>query len=227
MAHTRGIAGIGVTPCRYGEFVESRWSVEMVESLAPSAAAMTAARPLATISRWTAPGCDERAVWGSCHGSGAEPYDTMVDHVGVGVRWSCPSRRTPCKHALALLLLWSWGNVPAAVRPPAVESWIDRRIASSAVPEKGASVGETVGDAGSGGSGAADESPTGADERGNSDDHAGIDDEATDVPEPPSDDERDTARDERVERMMAGLTELDRWLDDRMRTGLSLSLIHI
>jgi hypothetical protein len=37
------------------------------------------------------------------------------------------------------------------------------------------------------------------------------------VPEP----DRDRARDERVERMSAGLTELDRWLDDRMRTGLA------
>jgi len=33
--------------------------------------------------------------------------------------------------------------------------------------------------------------------------------------------DRDRARDERVERMYAGLTELDRWLDDRMRTGLA------
>ena len=40
---------------------------------------------------------------------------------------------------------------------------------------------------------------------------------AGDVPEP----DRDRARDERVERMFAGLTELDRWLDDRMRTGLA------
>ncbi len=41
------------------------------------------------------------------------------------------------------------------------------------------------------------------------------------VPPPPPDGERDAARDERVERMLAGLTELDRWLDDRMRTGLA------
>ncbi len=31
----------------------------------------------------------------------------------------------------------------------------------------------------------------------------------------------DRGRDERVERMYAGLAELDRWLDDRMRTGLA------
>ena len=36
-----------------------------------------------------------------------------------------------------------------------------------------------------------------------------------------SEPDRDRARDERVERMFAGLAELDRWLDDRMRTGLA------
>ena len=40
-------------------------------------------------------------------------------------------------------------------------------------------------------------------------------------PEPPSYDARDRSRDERVERMVAGLVELDRWLDDRIRTGLA------
>ena len=40
-------------------------------------------------------------------------------------------------------------------------------------------------------------------------------------PPPPGPDERDAARDDRVARMMAGLTELDRWLEDRIRTGLA------
>ncbi|MGK0332579.1 MAG: putative Zn finger protein, partial [Minisyncoccia bacterium] len=30
----------------------------------------------------------------------------MVDHQHVGFTCTCPSRKTPCKHALALLLLW-------------------------------------------------------------------------------------------------------------------------
>ena len=81
------------------------WSVEQVEAVAPSPAAVTAAQPLATPGRWSDVGADDHVVWGSFQGSGAEPYDTAVDHVGVGFRCTCPSRRVPCKHALALLLM--------------------------------------------------------------------------------------------------------------------------
>ena len=62
--------------------------------------------------------------------------------------------------------------------------------------------------------------PGGSDEPGSPGDSSTAD-EASDPPadEPPPDSDR--ARDERVERMFAGLVELDRWLDDRMRTGLA------
>ncbi len=106
-------AGVGGVPSG-ASFVVTRWSPEQVEAIAPSPAALSAARPLTTVTKWGGLGADDRAVWGSCRGSGAEPYDTMVDHVGVGVRCTCPSRRHPCKHVLALLLLWSNGDVADA-----------------------------------------------------------------------------------------------------------------
>jgi hypothetical protein len=42
-----------------------------------------------------------------------------------------------------------------------------------------------------------------------------------DEPGPPDRDELDRSRDERVARLLEGLAELDRWLEDRMRTGLA------
>jgi hypothetical protein len=42
-----------------------------------------------------------------------------------------------------------------------------------------------------------------------------------DNPAPPDRDELDRSRDERLARMLEGLAELDRWLEDRMRTGLA------
>lgn len=176
------------------------WSVEQIESVAPSAASMTAASPLATPARWTGLGTDDRVVWGSFRGSGAEPYDTAVDHVGVGYRCTCPSRKIPCKHALALLLMWSRDEVPTATPATAIDAWVRRRTAARVpVDQPGSSAAPTD---------AAGESPR-------------SDGERDDDPLPPPDSERDAARDERVERMMAGLTELDRWLDDRVRTGLA------
>ena len=49
----------------------------------------------------------------------------MVDHVHVAWRCSCPSRSQPCKHALALLVMWVRGQVPAAPAPTRVASWVD------------------------------------------------------------------------------------------------------
>ena len=107
--------------------VSRRWSVEQVEAIAPKAAAVTAAQPIATPARWTSTGADERVVWGSFQGSGAEPYETAVDHAMVGFRCTCPSRQTPCKHALALLLLWVRGHVPDGVPDNRIEAWVSRR----------------------------------------------------------------------------------------------------
>ena len=186
--------------------------------MAPSAAALTAAQPLATPTRWLGTGADERSIWGSFHGSGAEPYDTMVDHVHVGVSCTCPSRRSPCKHALALLLLWVRGQVVDAVAPPPVEAWATKRARrfdkrpSTADDGDGGGDG-TDGPVAAGGAvtdaGATSDTPTG---------DVG-DDMPTPLPIPEPD--RDAARDDRVARMHAGLTELDRWLDDRIRTGLA------
>ncbi len=194
----------------------TRWSVEQVEAVAPSAAAITAAQGLATPARWASLGCDDRAIWGSCLGSGAEPYDTAVDHVGVGFRCTCPSRKVPCKHAIALLLLWTRDQVPAGTPAPTVETWISRREA-----RRESATAATADDAEAGAESSADPLAP-----GNADDAAGsgeLDVDPSDEPpdEPPNDDDRDRSRDERVERMHAGLAELDRWLDDRIRTGLA------
>ena len=97
--------------------------METVEGLAPDAASVTAARKLARPGPWTATGYDERAVWGLCKGSGARPYQTQVDLSGPAYNCSCPSRKFPCKHALALLLLRATGDVSEGEAPEWVVEW--------------------------------------------------------------------------------------------------------
>jgi hypothetical protein len=196
--------------------VSAGWSVEQVASIAPSASAMTAAQPLATPTRWSNLGAEGDAVWGSFQGSGAEPYDTMVEHVHLGFSCTCPSRKTPCKHALALLLLWVRGQIADTVTPSHVEAWMQRRAAArarSTAAEREAG-GQSSSDSGTG---KVDE----ADGSGAIVDGALIGDEQPTPPAPLPEPDRNTARDDRVERMHAGLVELDRWLDDRIRTGLA------
>ena len=108
-----------------------------------------------------------------------------------------PSRSQPCKHALALLAMWARGQAPAAVAPPVVAQWADGH------PRR-------TEPAGAGGPGA-DSTPPDA--------TAGGEDEAPAPESAPAELER--GRDERIARLQQGLVELDRWLDDRMRTGLS------
>ena len=74
--------------------------------LAPDDSSLAAARKLAKPGPWSDTGSNESLVWGKCQGSGKTPYQTSVDLNGPAFRCSCPSRKFPCKHGLALLMLW-------------------------------------------------------------------------------------------------------------------------
>lgn len=179
-----------------------RWQAEQVLALAPRPSAIAAARPLAVATRWQGTGCDDRAVWGRCRGSGAEPYDCVVDHVAVASRCTCPSRQHPCKHALALLLLWVQGAVPDSdQRPGHAATWLARATPAPAGPTAPAAA--PAPNAGAAPATPA-ESPAGSA-----------------APPPSPDVSNRDGRDERFARMAAGLADLDRWLDDRVRTGLA------
>jgi hypothetical protein len=183
----------------------SRWTVEQVAAVAPSPSAVATAEGLAEPGRWTATGSDDRFVWGRCRGTGAEPYDTMVDHVDVAWQCTCPSRRRPCKHAIALLLLWVRGAVPPGEAPDVVRRWGERRSTSTNAtsPSDGGGDAGGGGDLGPGSEPRPDQSPDPSPDR------------------PPDRADLDRARDDRVARMLEGLAELDRWLEDRLRTGLA------
>ncbi len=122
-----------------------------MESLAPDAASVAAGRKLAVGSGWTGEGCTERAVWGLCQGSGKTPYRAAVDLAGPAYSCSCPSRKFPCKHALALLLRWSTQRVPEADEPADfAAAWLatrderaERAVAQQARDETG-SAGRTA-----------------------------------------------------------------------------------
>ncbi|MDQ0672661.1 hypothetical protein QFZ36_000222 [Pseudarthrobacter siccitolerans] len=87
-----------------------RWSEDRVAGAAPDAASLAAARKLARPGPWSGTGSNDVLVWGKCQGSGKTPYQVSVDIAAPAYRCSCPSRKFPCKHALALLLLWSRGE---------------------------------------------------------------------------------------------------------------------
>jgi len=73
---------------------------------APDVRSAQAARALAHVRTWSDLGCTESLVFGRCQGRGRVPYQVTVDLTGPSYRCTCPSRKFPCKHGLALLLLW-------------------------------------------------------------------------------------------------------------------------
>jgi hypothetical protein len=115
-----------------------RWSEDRVAGAAPDAASLAAARKLARPGPWSETGSNDVLVWGKCQGSGKTPYQVSVDLAAPAYRCSCPSRKFPCKHALALLLLWSRGEAADAGTEAAdfAREWAEQRAGRATVRER-------------------------------------------------------------------------------------------
>ncbi len=104
-----------------------------VTALAPDAASLSSGRELARPGKWTSLGRAGDVAWGEVFGSGSKPYRTVVDLVGEVAKCSCPSRKLPCKHSLALMLvaMGSPGSLVAGDMPEWAASWADGRAAKA------------------------------------------------------------------------------------------------
>src|SRR5687767_13947787 len=100
-------------------------------ALAPDPASASAGQSLANVKKWTGLGRGERAIWGLCQGSGKTPYQVRVDLSEPAFKCSCPSRKFPCKHGLALLLLFAKqaGDFTSGDEPAWVADWTTERAA--------------------------------------------------------------------------------------------------
>jgi SWIM zinc finger len=184
---------------------------DQVLLLAPDRGAAAAATTSADPAAWSAAGCDDQAVWGHYIATSAEPYEVAVDLVGPAFRCTCPSRKIPCKHCLALLLLYAEQRVVPAKRLPFAQQWMQRRSNHPTTRPRDDAADDTA-------------DPT-LDPTGDGDETAAAEPHVTGAGTAPSgrhaDPLRDQRRADRAERMRAGLIELDRWLADRVRTGLA------
>jgi hypothetical protein len=169
--------------------------------LAPDAGSQRAARGLATTRPWRETGhtVDLASLWGLCAGSGAEPYQTCVDLTEPAFRCSCPSRKVPCKHALALMLLWSAGAIEGADQPPEWASeWLTERHerkAKAAARAEARAAGRPDAD--------------------------GKDPEDPESKDAQNKDAQSKTAERRAVRVEGGLAELDRWLTDQVRQGIA------
>jgi len=179
--------------------------LKAIEQLATDQAALKAAAGLAKPGKWSGIGIsrDGALVWGECAGSGANPYRVMADLRDLGSKCTCPSRKFPCKHVLALLWLNAESVVafPPAETPDWVGDWLARRRtggvpkAASAKPaaEKNLSAALVAAPA-----------------------------EAEDPAEAARREAAAATRAESAERTIRdGLDALEQWIGDQLRAGLS------
>jgi hypothetical protein len=110
------------------------WIPEQVAGLAPDASSRKAAEGLAVPHKWRSLGQEAELIWGECQGSGSKPYQTAVALQEPAFRCSCPSRKFPCKHALALFLLFSRQPdlLSTTVPPDWAATWRDSRAERTA-----------------------------------------------------------------------------------------------
>ncbi len=104
-------------------------SLEKLEALAPDQASLAAARSLLRPALWPTLAEAEELCWGECQGSGATPYRVVVNEVDHGYKCTCPSRKFPCKHALALMWIRAEGKLSfvSSPVPEWVKDWLSRR----------------------------------------------------------------------------------------------------
>ncbi|MDT8305484.1 MAG: SWIM zinc finger family protein [Anaerolineae bacterium] len=112
------------------------WDTSRIASFAPDGAAVKAARRLALPEKWASLGSDRTTAWGTFQGSGRKPYQVMLDLRTVDAdrftyRCTCPSRKQPCKHVLALLLIAAEQPETLSVKEEPVSfvaAWLEKQV---------------------------------------------------------------------------------------------------
>ncbi|WP_109485803.1 SWIM zinc finger family protein [Occallatibacter savannae] len=180
-------------------------SLEKIEALAPDQASLVAARKLVKPSGWSGLSSDNAGlIWGECQGSGSSPYRVIVSESDAGYKCTCPSRKFPCKHSLALMWMRAEGKVPfeAATTPEWVQDWLRRRRtgagaadnADKEVAPQPKNLAKAVAEK-------PEETDPKAEERAAA--------------------ARERSRREREDAIVAGLDDLDTWLLDQADAGLA------
>lgn len=183
-------------------------SLADIEALAPDQGSLYAARKLLKPASWPTLADDGAGlVWGECQGSGATPYRVIVSEPDKGYKCTCPSRKFPCKHSLALMWMRADGKTAFATGTPPdwVNDWLSRRRGPSARPAR-TEDGEEKPKL----SIAAADAEAGAPET-----------EADPKAEARAAAQRERLRAERESAIADGLGQLDLWLEDQMARGFS------
>lgn len=104
------------------------WTLSQIKSFAPDESSFSAGEKIAR-QNWGSTGQTNRALWGEIAGSGSKPYQIRIDLREFAFRCTCPSRKLPCKHVLALLIKAAQDpdSIPFQLEPNWLTEWLDQR----------------------------------------------------------------------------------------------------
>lgn len=180
--------------------------LKTIEALASDQPSLKAASKLMKSSKW--PGrfknAENSIVWGECQGSGSNPYRVIFDCEEHGYKCTCPSRKFPCKHVIALMWMFveTEPDFNTAEIPDWVREWQGRRKRGKSPTQPS----ETK---------SAHKDLTGA---------LAQELENTTAPDPKEIERREKAAKTRAEQshrlILSGLSELEGWINDQLRLGL-------
>ncbi|MBY0568792.1 MAG: SWIM zinc finger domain-containing protein [Hyphomonadaceae bacterium] len=172
-----------------------------IEAMAPDQGSLSAASALLKAAKWPVRAQAGALIWGECQGSGANPYRVVAETADIGSKCTCPSRKFPCKHALALM--WMFVDDSATFEPgeiPAwVQDWMGRRRKGASAPATASAEPKSI-------ALAQEETAKPADPAAEARKQASAAKRAQDT--------RKAVR--------AGLDDLDIWLADQLRGGLTV-----
>jgi len=179
-------------------------SLEKIEALAPDQASLVAARKLVKPGGWSGLSTDSAGlIWGECQGSGSSPYRVIISESDAGYKCTCPSRKFPCKHSLALMWMRAEEKIPfeAATTPEWVQDWLRRRR--------------------SGGAAAVSEGDDAPPAKSLAEAVSQAPEEVDPKTEARATATRDRTRREREDSILGGLDDLDTWIADEVDAGLA------
>lgn len=107
------------------------WTTEQIMGLSPDNYAIKIGRNLALAEKWLLTQCNAQGhrIWAEYRNTGAKIVQTAIAPQPLHFTCSCGSRKLPCNHVLALLLLWTeQPETFEQAQPPAwVQSWLEQQ----------------------------------------------------------------------------------------------------
>jgi len=116
---------------------------QSIEQLSPNVAAFKAGKQLMGANNWLLLSKSDRTAWGEIKGSGKSPYQVAFDPNTLGYKCNCPSRQFPCKHSIALMLVYSQSVIATNGQneePDWVKQWMDKRLAKAEKKEESSEI---------------------------------------------------------------------------------------